>query len=86
MAKKKKSAPALKSTVQDQPATLKDLLNPDTINRLKAQSEELKAAEERSKEERRLQAEQERKAEQHRRDNDFEHLLNDSSLDWRKYK
>lgn len=38
------------------------------------------------KEDARRQAEQARAAEQKRLDNDFDYLLNNSSMDWRKYK
>lgn len=86
MGKKKKYTPSPNAASQDKPATLKDLLSPDVLSRLKAQADELSAAEERRKEEQRKQEEEARKAEQKRLDNDFEHLLNNSSPDWRKYK
>ncbi len=85
MAKKRKpsaSAPA----PQDKPATLKDLLNPDIVDKLKAQADRMKAEEEKRKEESRQQAAEAFKAERKRLDNNFEHLLDNSSLDWRKYK
>ncbi|CAH1221572.1 hypothetical protein PAECIP111893_04730 [Paenibacillus plantiphilus] len=86
MAKKRKHTPSPKAAAQDKPATLKDLLSPDVLSKLKAQADELSAAEERQLEEQRKQAEEERKAEQKRLDNNFEYLLNNSSSDWRKYK
>jgi hypothetical protein len=70
----------------DKPATLRDLLRPEVVNRLQAEAEALRAEEARRKEEQRAQAEAARKAEQKRLDNDFEHLLNNSSMDWRKFK
>ncbi|WGU93986.1 YqkE family protein [Paenibacillus dendritiformis] len=73
-------------TGQDQPATLKDLLRPDVVAQLKAQATVLKAEEVQRKEEARRQAEEARTAEQKRLDNDFDYLLNNSSMDWRKYK
>ncbi|TDL58174.1 DUF3886 domain-containing protein [Paenibacillus dendritiformis] len=73
-------------TAQDQPATLKDLLRPDIVAQLKAQATVLKAEEVQRKEEARRQAEEARTAEQKRLDNDFDYLLNNSSMDWRKYK
>lgn len=73
-------------TVQDQPATLKDLLRPDVVAQLKAQATVLKAEEVQRKEDARRQAEEARTAEQKRLDNDFNYLLDNSSMDWRKHK
>lgn len=76
--KKRKSAPAPKPIPQDKPATLKDLLSPEILSKLKAQAIELKAKEERIQDEKRKQAEELHQAEQKRLDNDFEYLLNKS--------
>jgi hypothetical protein len=85
MAKKKRSA--LTTPVsQDKPATLKDLLNTETLDKLKAQADEWKAEEDRRKEEVKKQADEARKAEKKRLENDFEHLLNNSNLNWRDNK
>jgi hypothetical protein len=62
------------------------LLAPDVLGKLKAQAEELKAEEVRQKEEARKKAEEARKAEQKRLDNDFGYLLENSSMDWHKFK
>lgn len=70
----------------EKPATLKDLVGADVLARLKAQADELRAHEAEMRERRRLEEERRRKEEQHRLDNDFEHLLNNSGLDWKKYK
>lgn len=70
----------------DKPATLKDLLDPFIVQKLKATGDELKAAEEKRKEDIRKREEEARKAEQKRLDNDFGHLLANSKLDWRKHK
>lgn len=87
MAKKRPhGAPAQAPAASDKPATLKDLLNPETVNKLKAQADEMKAEEAKRKEDERKRAEEARKAEQKRLDNDFGHLLEQSGLDWRKYK
>lgn len=89
MAKKRgrKAAPqGTAHTAQDQPATLKDLLRPDVVAQLKAQATVLKAEEAQRKEDARRQVEQARAAEQKRLDNDFHYLLNNSSMDWHKYK
>ncbi|MBP1988773.1 YqkE family protein [Paenibacillus eucommiae] len=83
---KRKNPPAPKPASQDQPATLKDLLSPEILGKLKAQADELKAVENKKTELIRTQAEEARKAEQKRLENDFEHLLNNSNLDWRKNK
>ncbi|MCP1182536.1 YqkE family protein [Paenibacillus sp. 1781tsa1] len=87
MAKSKKRTPAPKAAVaQDKPTTLKDLLSSDVLEKLKAQADEAKAAEAALKEQERQQAEEARQAEQKRRDNDFEYLLNNSPMDWKKHK
>ncbi|PZT57292.1 YqkE family protein [Paenibacillus silvae] len=84
--KRRASAPKAQAQAQNQPTTLKDLLSSDVLEKLKAQADEAKAAEAARKEQERLQAEEARKAEQKRRDNDFEYLLNNSSMDWKKHK
>ncbi|MFI2858309.1 YqkE family protein [Paenibacillus sp. JSM ZJ436] len=71
---------------EDKPATLKDLLNPELLEQLKKTSAELKASEAQQREQERLEREAAKKAEQKRLDNDFEHLLNHSKMDWHKYK
>lgn len=73
-------------SLEDKPATLKDLLRPEVLSKLKAQSDGMKAEEAKRKEDIRKAAEDARKAEQKRLENDFEHLLNNSSTDWKKYK
>lgn len=72
--------------LSDKPATLKDLLSADVLHKLKTQQDQLKAADEQRKEEERVRIEEARKKEQKRLDNDFEYLLNNSKLDWRKHK
>lgn len=68
------------------PATLKDLLNADVLAKLQAQSQELKD-QERAAEEKKRQAEVERRArEQKELDNNFEHLLKNSKMDWKNFK
>lgn len=85
MAKKKvQQQPAART--QDKPATLKDLLNDETLSKLKAQASELKREEEQRKEEERVQAEEVKRAERKKLENDFEYLLNKSEMDWHKYK
>ncbi|GIO51936.1 YqkE family protein [Paenibacillus cellulositrophicus] len=86
MAKKNRNQAPSKPQVSDKPATLKDLLSSEVLDKLKQQSNELKAEQQKQKEEQERQAAEARKAEQKRLDNDFEHLLENSSMDWRKYK
>ncbi|MDQ1912492.1 YqkE family protein [Paenibacillus sp. GD4] len=87
MAKKRNSttAPAPKAA-QEKQATLQDLLSRDMVDKLKAQANEMKAEEAKQKEEARKRAAEAQKAEQKRLDNDFEHLLNNSKMDWKQFK
>jgi hypothetical protein len=82
--KKKGKLPA--QTIQDKPATLKDLLSPETLGKLKAQADALKAEEAKLKDENKKRAEEARKAEVKKNENDFEYLLKNSRLDWREHK
>ena len=86
MVKRRKPASAPAPASQDKPATLKDLLNADVLNKLKAQADQMKAEEADRREQERKQKEEAKKAEQKRLDNDFGHLLDNSSMDWKKYK
>ncbi|NEW09276.1 YqkE family protein [Paenibacillus sp. SYP-B3998] len=86
MAKKKWSPAAPDASAQDKPATLKDLLRPEIVNKLKQQSDAMKAEEQARKAAVLEQAEAARKAEEKRLENDFGHLLSKSSADWRKHK
>ncbi|SDN40444.1 Protein of unknown function [Paenibacillus sp. yr247] len=86
MAKKKRSSTIADTSVQDKPATLKDFLRPEVLAGLKAQADAMKAEEQARKEAVRAEAEAVRKAEEKRLENDFGHLLEKSSLDWRKHK
>lgn len=86
MAKPKKPVSPAAPAAADKPATLKDLLNPAVVEKLKAASDEMKAAETQRREETRKREDEARKAEQKRLDNDFGHLLENSKMDWRKYK
>ncbi|EPY04306.1 hypothetical protein PAALTS15_25759 [Paenibacillus alvei TS-15] len=86
MGKKRRTAAAPTQAATEKPATLKDLLSPDVLNKLKTQAKELQVQEDTRKEHERQKAEEARRAEQKKLDNNFEYLLNNSSLDWRKYK
>lgn len=85
MVKKRGALPAAGGK-EDKPATLKDLLNADVVSKLKAQAEQMKAEEEALRLAQRQREEEARKAEKKRLENDFEYLLNNSKLDWRKHK
>jgi hypothetical protein len=87
MAKKRNAPYAAKSADRsDAPATLKDLLDASTISKLKAQADEMKAEEEKRRQEQKKREDDAKAAEKKRLENDFGHLLNNSSLDWRKHK
>ncbi|MHA2854619.1 YqkE family protein [Paenibacillus lautus] len=86
MAKKKRTAPAPRTETADKPATLKDMLDPQVLAKLKATTDSLKASEAERLEKERQEREAARKSEQKRRDNDFEYLLEHSEMDWKKYK
>lgn len=83
---KKKTRQMAPPVVKDQPATLKDLLGADVIGKLKEQAASLQKEEDQKQEAIRLQKEQERKQKQKELDNNFEHLLNTTNMDWHKYK
>lgn len=85
--KKKRKLPAQTTQPsQDKPATLKDLLSPEILGKLKAQADELKAEEARIKEENKKRAEEARQAELKKNENDFEYLLKNSRLNWKEHK
>ncbi|OAB48341.1 YqkE family protein [Paenibacillus antarcticus] len=87
MAKKNRSIPAPKKADSEyKPATLKDLLSSDILEKLKSQADEMKAEEKKKKEAQELMKVEARKQEQKKLDNNFEHLLENSNMDWKKYK
>ncbi len=86
MAKKNKASARPAAPAQDKPATLKDMLSADVLDKLKAQATELREQEHERQEQQRLKVEEERRAKQKRRDNDFGYLLENSKQDWKKYK
>ncbi|GAB6931335.1 hypothetical protein JCM10914A_53180 [Paenibacillus sp. JCM 10914] len=86
MAKKKRNAPVKRVETTDKPATLKDMLDPQVLAKLKETTESLKASEAQRLEQERQEREDARKAEQKRRDNDFEYLLEHSEMNWKNYK
>lgn len=86
MVKKRKPVAPANTAASDKPATLKDLLNPAIVEKLKSQADQMKAEEAEKRETIRKQAEEARKAEQKRLEGDFGYLLEQSGMDWRKYK
>ncbi|ANS77274.1 hypothetical protein AWM70_15675 [Paenibacillus yonginensis] len=84
--KKNQGARPVAGREDNQAATLKDLLNPAVVSKLKEQAAEMKREEETRKEEERKRAEEARKQEQKRLESSFEYLLNNSSQDWKKFK
>lgn len=85
MAKRKTQVSRPQSN-DEKPATLKDLLNPEIVGKLKEQAQEMKQAEEQRKEQDRCKAEEARKQEQKRLESNFEYLLNQSTQDWKNFK
>lgn len=89
MGKRKRSraeATGSKPDSAEKAPTLKDMVGEGVLAKLKAQAEELRAHEAQERERQRVEAEERRKQEQKRLENDFEHLLNHSGMDWKKYK
>ena len=84
MKKKTNQRSSTKTSAQDKPATLGDLLNPDLVNELKQRKKAMEnqeeqkrvAAEERKREERRLKE----------KNKSFEELLNESTVNWKDFK
>jgi hypothetical protein len=86
MAKKKQAPRHPEPAEAAKPATLKDLLPAEMVQRLKTQADGMKAEQERAREEERRRAEEARKAEQKRNESSMEYLLENSSMDWKKFK
>jgi hypothetical protein len=82
MAMKKRNEMPLKQT--DDKVTLKDYLNSDLYVKLRAKKSELEAEEKRKKEEEAARQREEMKRREKQKT--FEELLNESNLDWRKFK
>jgi hypothetical protein len=66
--------------------TLADVLSSPVLEKLKQTKAELEAEEARKREERRKQEEERQRLEKKRLENDFQYLLENSNLDWRKFK
>jgi hypothetical protein len=79
--KKRNQQPSIE---KEEKITLKDRLHSNLFEQLKAKKKELEAEEQRKK----AEEEARRREEQKRREKNksFEELLNESDLDWRKFK
>ncbi len=84
--KRQRQAPSTTTDREDKPVTLKDLLGAETVAKLKQQADTLKQEEAKQQEKKRAEAEAARLAELKLKEKDFEYLLNNSSMDWKKYK
>ncbi|WP_066371660.1 YqkE family protein [Neobacillus fumarioli] len=80
----KKRQTASKPKKDDSAITLKDMMNPELIKQLKEQQEQLKAEEDRRKEEEERRKREERRLKE--KNKSFEELLNESDMDWKKFK
>jgi len=67
-------------------ASLKELLNADTLAKLKAQGEAVKQADQQRKADEAARKSEEERAERKRLENDFNYLLEHSDPNWSKYK
>lgn len=85
MAKNKKPA-APKRQADNGGSTLADLLKPELARKLKEASASWKAEEEAERAAKREQAERERQEKEKQLEQNFEHLLGNSKLNWRDYK
>lgn len=78
--------PAAGPPAESKAPTLKDMVGADVLAKLKAQAEALRAHEAAERERQKAEAEERRKEEQKRLDNDFGYLLEQSGMDWKKFK
>nr|WP_203361999.1 YqkE family protein [Bacillus sp. REN10] len=84
MKKKKQSAKHQPASAKEDLLTLKDTLNAGVLEQLKRKQKELK-----EQEQQQIDAEEKRKKEDRRqreKNKSFEELLNESSMDWMKFK
>jgi hypothetical protein len=84
--KKQRNFPTLAEDQKDKPVTLKEMLGSETVTKLKKHAEALKQEEAQRQENKRLEAEAARQAEQKLKENDFEYLLSQSGMVWKKFK
>jgi hypothetical protein len=82
--KKSKQKSQSKPKKDDAAVTLKDIINPDLIKQLKEQQDRLKAEENRQKEEEEQKKREERRLKD--KNKSFEELLNESGMNWEKFK
>ncbi|MDZ5712073.1 YqkE family protein [Jeotgalibacillus haloalkalitolerans] len=69
---------------QDKDAVLKDTLNAQTLEKLKMLKQDAVETEEKNRKEALVRKEEERRLRE--KNKSFEELLNESNLDWKKYK
>ncbi|MBB3906734.1 chromatin segregation and condensation protein Rec8/ScpA/Scc1 (kleisin family) [Anoxybacillus rupiensis] len=69
---------------QDEAITLQDRLHVDLYEQLRAKKKSLEEVEQRKKEEEEAQRREEKR--QREKQKTFEELLNESNLDWRRFK
>jgi hypothetical protein len=81
---KKRQSQTNKSAANNGRTTLKDLLNADTLVKLKEQSDRMNQEALQLAEAKRKKEEEERNEEQKRNENDFGYLLEHSKLDMKK--
>ncbi|WP_373231150.1 YqkE family protein [Cohnella sp.] len=84
--KRGQNAPQGAMDSTDKPVTLRDMLGAATVAKLKEHAEALKQEEVDQQEKKRLEVEAARIAQQKLNEKDFEYLLNNSSMDWKKHK
>jgi hypothetical protein len=82
---KQRQTPSASKALTDKPVTVKDMLGESTVAKLKQHAETLKQEEAKRLENKRLESEAARRAEQERNENDFEYLLNNSGMEWKKF-
>lgn len=80
----KKKQQSTQKRKEDKPVTLGDMLNADLVKQLKEQKQQLKEVEEQKKLEEEARKREERR--QREKNKSFEELLNESSMDWKKFK
>jgi len=73
-----------KQKKDDSVVTLKDTLGMDLLSKLKETKKELEEQERKKKQEEQIKLQEERKRRE--KNKSFEELLNESSLDWKKFK
>jgi len=79
-----KKQPKPKQKKDESVVTLKDMMNPDLLKKLKEQQDQLKAEEENRRVEEEFKKREERRLKE--KNKSFEDLLNESGMNWREFK